>query len=238
MQHYDQVSESLRPNDEVGRLALTEMVELAIQRDQEATIAEEKLVVAQQEVEVLRKDAYTHHLTGLPNRKALNLQSTPQLEHIELPERRQLPIAGWMGIFVDLDHFKKVNDEFGHAQGDRLLRFAGVALQRTIRQIDELYHLSGDEFMLFLPAWTRRPPQQVALEHKDRFQRFIRKQAVGNLDLMPADMELTTIDRLSLIKIGATFGAHWSEGTYLDRVSLLDTAETAMREAKKHNSNR
>jgi diguanylate cyclase (GGDEF)-like protein/PAS domain S-box-containing protein len=102
--------------------------------------AEEKLIYL----------AYHDSLTGLPNRKSFY----NQLE-------RSLSLAGRSRseknralLFIDLDHFKDVNDSLGHITGDRLLQEATTRLIECIRSSDELFRLAGDEFTIILNHLT------------------------------------------------------------------------------------
>src|SRR4029078_12210831 len=82
-------------------------------------------------------------LTGLVNRR----QFTRQLEY-ELTEGSSATSAV---LFVDIDHFKLVNDGHGHDAGDALLREAAVRLQAALREGDVLSRFGGDEFTAYLP---------------------------------------------------------------------------------------
>ena len=88
-----------------------------------------------------------HHdpLTGLPNRLALNLRLNQAL-----PEARR---HGWNValMFIDLDHFKIINDTLGHSVGDQLLREIAGRLTRAVRESDFVARLGGDEFVVLLP---------------------------------------------------------------------------------------
>ena len=110
--------------------------------------------------EQIRRLAYYDALTGLPNRRLI----TEQLGHaIARAERRRSRVAV---MFVDLDNFKRVNDTFGHAAGDDLLRAAGVRLTAALRGCDALARgaeapahaiarLGGDEFIVLLTDLKR-----------------------------------------------------------------------------------
>jgi len=84
------------------------------------------------------------HVTGLPNRALLFDRLAQSMEHA----RRQKRNIGL--IFVDLDHFKKINDLHGHAAGDQLLKQTGQRLNQLIRHGDTVARLGGDEFVILL----------------------------------------------------------------------------------------
>lgn len=93
----------------------------------------------------LKHQAFHDSLTGLPNRSLLK-------------DRLMLAIAqsrrkrtGLAVLFMDLDHFKLVNDTLGHNFGDRLLQAAAERLIRCVREVDTLARVGGDEFILLLP---------------------------------------------------------------------------------------
>lgn len=88
--------------------------------------------------------AHTDALTGLENRFALNLRLEQQLAHAR---RMQSPLAV---LFIDLDHFKKINDSQGHEAGDRLLICAANRMRELLRDVDTLARLGGDEFIILL----------------------------------------------------------------------------------------
>lgn len=94
----------------------------------------------------LQLDYMAHHdlLTGLSNRTLFRAR----LEHsIERATRDGSRLAV---LFIDLDHFKKVNDTMGHSVGDRLLTAVAHRMQAHLRRVDTLARLGGDEFILFL----------------------------------------------------------------------------------------
>ena len=93
----------------------------------------------------LRHDALHDGLTGLPNRACF----VEQLRHAAERARRH-PEDSFAVLFVDLDHFKVVNDSFGHLAGDELLVEAARRLGACLRSVDTLARLGGDEFALLL----------------------------------------------------------------------------------------
>lgn len=94
--------------------------------------------------EELRQLANFDRLTGLPNRAMFQ----DRLHHaLEKARRNDTQMAL---LFVDVDHFKKVNDSLGHALGDRVLRSIGKRLVRCVRDADTVARLGGDEFTVIL----------------------------------------------------------------------------------------
>ena len=92
--------------------------------------------------EDLTAQATLDSLTGLANRASFNTALSASLEDESLPDTSVL--------FVDLDDFKDVNDVFGHAAGDALLREVAERLRRTTRAVDLCARLGGDEFAVLL----------------------------------------------------------------------------------------
>ena len=90
--------------------------------------------------------AYLDPLTGLPNRLLLD-QRLGEAFHAAQRERQSFALA-----FIDLDAFKAVNDTFGHAAGDALLKEVATRLGSPLRASDTLARISGDEFAVILPA--------------------------------------------------------------------------------------
>lgn len=95
--------------------------------------------------EQIRKLAYYDALTGLPNRRLLEDRLKLAIRHAH---RTQSRLAV---IFIDLDHFKQVNDTLGHAFGDELLVMMAERLRESLREDDTLARLGGDEFLVLLP---------------------------------------------------------------------------------------
>lgn len=90
--------------------------------------------------------ARTDPLTGLANRRSF----IEAIDHeIQRSARSQEPITI---LFIDLDHFKAVNDQQGHAAGDQLLRETAACLRHHVRPSDTVGRLGGDEFAVLCPA--------------------------------------------------------------------------------------
>ena len=106
--------------------------------------------------ERLQQLANTDPLTGVANRRYF-------LEHsaLELKKARRA-LQDLALLIIDIDHFKPINDTYGHAVGDRaVMRFAGIC-KRMVRDVDLLGRFGGDEFIVLLPATGIKEALQVA----------------------------------------------------------------------------
>src|SRR5712692_2029100 len=91
-------------------------------------------------------NASTDSLTGLPNARSLHLRFE---EEVARSQRTGKP---FQVIMLDLDHFKLVNDTFGHKIGDRMLREVASLIHRQLREYDFLARYAGDEFVAIVPG--------------------------------------------------------------------------------------
>ncbi|WP_097462041.1 GGDEF domain-containing protein [Mangrovitalea sediminis] len=113
---------------------------------------EEKLAALEAQTEHMRRQlqeersrALTDILTGLPNREAW--QERLVLEYERWRRYRQ-PVS--MAV-IDIDHFKRINDEYGHLAGDKAIRLIGRALRDRLRTADFVARFGGEEFVILLP---------------------------------------------------------------------------------------
>lgn len=90
--------------------------------------------------------AFLDPLTRLHNRAAMD-ETLPR--EIELARRHDLPISM---LLVDLDHFKRINDTYGHAAGDCALRVTAERMQEVLRTTDHIFRYGGEEFVIVLTA--------------------------------------------------------------------------------------
>jgi len=100
--------------------------------------------------------AITDALTGLYNRRGLF-----ELGHREVERalRFQRPLAA---VMIDIDHFKRVNDRYGHAAGDEVLRVLADRMRSNVREIDIVGRYGGEEFVILLPENSLKVALQVA----------------------------------------------------------------------------
>jgi diguanylate cyclase (GGDEF)-like protein len=103
-----------------------------------------------------REISHTDSLTFLPNRRQIisNLQ-----RQVALSDRYRTPLTIFM---LDIDHFKRVNDSFGHAAGDSVLQTLAGHLLESIREVDEVGRFGGEEFLILLPGTTEKSAGKLA----------------------------------------------------------------------------
>ncbi len=157
--------------------------------------------------EELERQANYDALTGLPNRHLLN----DRLKQAVISQRTPRSVAV---VFIDLDHFKVINDSLGHDFGDDVLRQIGARLETSVREGDTVARLGGDEFVLILNDQTR----------EDLIFRSMRRimARVGE-PMMVAGHELN---------IGCSAGISIYPTDGLDANTLLKNADAAMYRAK------
>jgi len=156
--------------------------------------------------------AYFDSLTGLPNRTLLHERIH---QAVAQAERRQEQLCV---MFLDLDHFKNINDTLGHPVGDQLLVQAALRMQATVRTQDTVARLGGDEFILLLPDTGARGSARVA-------NKLL--QAISQpISLAGHDLSVTP-------SIGVAI--YPDDGTNAD--TLLQHADTAMYRAKNSGRN-
>ncbi|MDC7709480.1 sensor domain-containing diguanylate cyclase [Vogesella indigofera] len=89
--------------------------------------------------------AYSDSLTGLGNRHAFYIRLQEEQERA-IRRGRRFALA-----LLDIDHFKRINDSYGHQTGDEVLRAVAVLMQNSVRAIDRVYRWGGEEFMILFP---------------------------------------------------------------------------------------
>ena len=152
-------------------------------------------------------------LTGLWNRRSAE-HSLMQLHH-----KWQRGGEGFAVVLLDLDHFKQINDNFGHQAGDAALRQAALLMKSTLRESDILCRFGGEEFLVILPGVSIKQAHQVA----------------EKLRLCLASRALRWDDQD--IPLSASFGfAAISPGLNISQ--LLCAADQAMYQAKAQGRNR
>ena len=182
-------------HNEQGQLAYF----AAIERD----LTEHKML--QSRLEVL---ASTDALTGLPNRQAIMNKAEKEFA-LAKQSRRPLSI-----VMIDVDHFKAINDQHGHAAGDHVLKEVGMICQDVLRGSDVIGRIGGEEFVLLLPGAAQDSAEQVAERMRAR--------------LAGAQIQLNE----HVFNVTASFGVATLNNDDHTLQEILDRADEAMYHAK------
>jgi two-component system, cell cycle response regulator len=152
----------------------------------------------------LAQNAAVDHLTGAMNRSQLDTQLAAAVA-------RALRSRGDLGlVLVDIDHFKSINDRFGHSTGDSVLRVVAVRLMSVIRAGDALFRFGGDEFCFLLEGTDDRGGSALAHRAVD---------AIASEQIMD-------------IAVTASAGAATWSPLLARPLDLLNAADAALYEAK------
>jgi len=121
-------------------------------------------------------------------------------------------------VMIDIDHFKKVNDMYGHQAGDEVLLEVAQCLVRRLAHKGKVYRYGGEEFAVILPTYST----DEALGLSERLRKDIEGKSIGSKEL----------------KITASFGVAGFPSDAMDAVSLIKKADTALYVSKKKGRNR
>ncbi|HJT35473.1 MAG TPA: GGDEF domain-containing protein, partial [Pirellulales bacterium] len=213
----EEISEELRGvagGDPEMVLAAAARILLANQRLQ-ADLSSARAEIQQQrhQVEELVAEARTDTLTGLPNRRSFNEDLERRFDQWR---RHQMPVAL---IMIDIDHFKRFNDSYGHTAGDAVLRRAAQIISSSLRQMDLAARFGGEEFAVILPGTKLREATKVA----ERVRAMV---AAQRFELDGRPLEIT-------ISAGVAPAMPGDE-----MIDLIERADEALYAAKEHGRNR
>jgi two-component system cell cycle response regulator len=166
------------------------------------------------QTELLAKLAAFDDLTGSYNRRSMFHQLEAELSRCRRYER-SLSV-----LMADIDHFKKVNDQYGHLVGDQALKWVANTLQNELRSMDFLCRYGGEEFCAILPE-TNRPG---AVRAAERIRTALERQVF-------------VIDGLSLSLTISVGGASWTPVGKQEIPDLLARADAALMDAKRAGRN-
>ncbi|MDQ4048805.1 MAG: diguanylate cyclase [Actinomycetota bacterium] len=164
----------------------------------------------------VQRQAVTDELVGLSNRRQMDRALDRELER---RRRFEAPIGL---VLLDIDDFKRVNDTYGHPQGDEVLIAVAGVLRDRARDVDEPARWGGEEFAVVLPGTDLEGAARLAEEMRERIERL----RVPRLD---ADGDL---------RVTASFGVASVPASATHKKSLFDAAFKALSRAKRAGKNR
>jgi diguanylate cyclase (GGDEF)-like protein len=177
------------------------MTGMLIRREQEQIAETSKLTT----------EAMTDPLTQLLNRRSVQRIVT------ELPKPKN-PKLGHAMLYMDIDHFKHINDKLGHAAGDEIIQKVRDRVRQCLRPVDIFSRLGGDEFLVVLPA--------ISIEDSTRVAERCRT-AVAETPFRIGEESL---------HVSLSIGAHWAKGIAVFD-NHLNHADTALYQAKENGRN-
>jgi len=137
-------------------------------------------------------------LTGLANRRAFQLALAREVDRVARSGEPALLLA------LDIDHFKKVNDQHGHAAGDAVIRAVGHALLDSVRPMDLVARVGGEEFAIILPNCASTFGQTVA----ERIRRRVERMPIALAPDTPLHQQIQVT-----VSIGGAFAPQWVRST-------------------------
>jgi len=172
---------------------------------------EEGLTRDHHQMEVL---AMQDGLTGIFNRRAIEEHARVELEHAK---RKETPFSV---ILLDIDHFKAINDQYGHAAGDHTLRRLTEVLTSKLRQYDRIGRWGGEEFIVILP--DTKMSEAIAIAERMR----------GAVAETKFSLETGKIHEVQI-----SLGVACVAGYYPPLAKIIDAADQALYQAKKTGRN-
>lgn len=175
-------------------------------------------------IETSHRMAFSDELTGLPSRRAL----TDAL--MRLPEHYTIAM-------IDIDHFKKLNDEYGHAAGDQVLRMIGSTLTRT-EGGGRPFRYGGEEFAVLFPG----KPAEEALPYLEDLREAIEASVFivrgGNRPKLKPDKPTRSTGGRKRVVITVSIGVAEPDETGVEPDDVIRNADQALYEAKRTGRNR
>ncbi|GEM_PF-3884360 len=159
------------------------------------------------------KPEYIDPLTGIPNRGAFDDASKIAIE-LAFTQNE-----GFGLIILDIDHFKQINDTYGHQAGDKALQIFSTVICSVLREEDFFARIGGEEFTVLTPAWEK------VFEIGERIRRAIENQVFN-------------IKEGTKIKLTCSFGCASYPNNAHELDKLFEIADSALYEAKNGGRNR
>lgn len=185
---------------------------------------QDEIAKLQKEIARLKELVVTDELTRVLNRRGLNEALNPLVREVvfqlENPEKRKnLIIRSFTLAFVDIDHFKKINDTYGHAAGDAALQNVAKILKQNVRSIDVVGRYGGEELIIGLLGAGEDDGFRIADDLRQKIE-------VAEMKSGEKTFKLTASFGLSTLKPGMSVN------------ELIDQADKALYEAKETGRNK
>jgi len=165
-------------------------------------------------VGVLEHQAYQDYLTGVANRRHFMSLAREELTHASSYSQSVCL------LMIDVDHFKHINDVYGHRVGDLMLQSFSKVLLEALRSTDIIARVGGEEFAALMPDTTL----EIAIETASRLNNAIAENTL-------------CIENATALRVTASIGvAAWQSGLDLD--DLMDMADSALYQAKHSGRNK
>ena len=137
--------------------------------------------------------SHTDHLTGVPNSREFYYQANAELLRAN---RFKLPITV---AYIDVDSFKKINDQFGHLEGDAILQIIAQSIQSSVRKTDTVARLGGDEFAVLLPNTNQNGARFILKKIQKKLEEQMtntKSKATLSIGVASFDQSPNTVDEL------------------------------------------
>lgn len=170
--------------------------------------------------EKLKEDGLTDPLTRLSNRRFFERRMH---EEVERWQRHGKPLAS---LLVDLDHFKQVNDHYGHQAGDIVLQAVAHELGAELRASDVIARFGGEEFVMLLPDTDMDEANEIAARLRCRIEALVWEDTVPGLESVTASFGIACLE--ADFKLDVQEASTW----------LLEMADKALYQAKADGRNR
>lgn len=174
----------------------------------------EDITARKREEARLNKLAFRDALTGLPNRRLFDERITHEIESARR-NKQQMAL-----MFIDIDHFKRINDSYGHDVGDDVIKKVADEMRGVLRASDTLARLGGDEFVVML---NDLPDAEAAIKVAEN----LRKPFAGLLRFASCEIQIT-------LSIGV---AIWTPEKNNSVTSLMKRADVALYQVKANGRN-
>ena len=168
-------------------------------------------------IAILQYESVTDSLTGLKNRRYFDQRLS---EEIAQSKRYRLSLSL---LLIDVDHFKRVNDTYGHQIGDEVLKNLSTVIVEMVRESDIVVRYGGEEIAIIAPKTNKAEAILLA----ERLRNIVQKSPLASIDA-----------RQEIVQITISIGVSTLNLVTMDKDALVEEADKALYEAKRLGRNR